>query len=375
LAWHNDRANQSPLRFVNSHPSAANPCFEWLFTSTFFLSRGGGLMTAYIIRRLFWLIPVVVVVATITFVLMHAAPGGPWDRDLSTRQVDASTQKRLNEQFGLDKPLWRQFTGYMVGDVNSKGEWQWGLIGGNLGPSYRVRGMNVQDILFNPPEDMPAWKSRFGYSLRLGLLSLGLAIVIGIPLGTISALKQNSIIDYASMVVATGGISVPSFVVAILLIIVFASWLHLIPVVPKSWDDTRSWILPALVLGFGTLAYTTRLTRSSMLEVMRQDYIRTARAKGLSERTVVTIHMIKNALIPVVTILGPALAALVTGSFIIETMFGFPGMGRAYVQAIGQRDYSMIMGTTLIYAVLIAVANLTVDFVYVLIDPRIRLNE
>jgi oligopeptide transport system permease protein len=332
-------------------------------------------MTAYIIRRLFWLIPVVVVVATITFILMHAAPGGPWDRDLSTRQVDANTQKRLNEQFGLDKPLWRQFTTYMVGDVNSKGEWQWGLIGGNLGPSYRVRGMNVQDILFNPPEDMPAWKSRFGYSLRLGLLSLGLAIVIGIPLGTISALKQNSVIDYASMVVATGGISVPSFVVAILLIIVFASWLHLIPVVPKSWDDSRSWILPALVLGFGTLAYTTRLTRSSMLEVMRQDYIRTARAKGLSERTVVTIHMIKNALIPVVTILGPALAALVTGSFIIETMFGFPGMGRAYVQAIGQRDYSMIMGTTLIYAVLIAVANLTVDFVYVLIDPRIRLNE
>jgi oligopeptide transport system permease protein len=129
------------------------------------------------------------------------------------------------------------------------------------------------------------------------------------------------------------------------------------------------------VLGFGTLAYTTRLTRSSMLEVMRQDYVRTARAKGLTERSVVTIHMIKNALIPVVTILGPALAGLVTGSFIIETMFGFPGMGRAYVQAIGQRDYSMIMGTTLIYAILVAVANLSVDFVYVLIDPRIRLNE
>jgi oligopeptide transport system permease protein len=332
-------------------------------------------MIAYIIRRLFWLVPVVIVVASITFILMHAAPGGPWDRDLNTRQVDANTQKRLNEQFGLDKPLWRQFTTYMVGDMNSKGEWQWGLIGGNLGPSYRVRGMSVQEILFQPPEDLPVWKSRFGYSLRLGFLALSLAIVVGIPLGTISALKQNSLIDYASMVVATGGISVPSFVIAIFLIIVFASWLHLIPVVPKTWDDPRVWVLPALVLGFGTLAYTTRLTRSSMLEVMRQDYIRTARAKGLAERTVVTIHMIKNALIPVVTILGPALAGLVTGSFIIETMFGFPGMGRAYVQAIGQRDYSMIMGTTLIYALLIAVANLTVDFVYVLIDPRIRLNE
>jgi oligopeptide transport system permease protein len=332
-------------------------------------------MTTYIIRRLMWLIPVIIVVGGITFILMHSAPGGPWDRDLNARQVDPNTQKRLNEQFGLDKPLWRQFTTYMVGDVNSKGEWQWGLIGGNLGPSYRQRGLDVQEILFQSPENKPFWDSRFGYSLRLGFLALGLAIVIGIPLGTISALKQNSMIDYASLFIATIGISVPSFVVAIFLIIIFASWLKLIPVVPKTWQDPRVWILPAAVLGFGTLAYTTRLTRTSMLEVMRQDYVRTARAKGLAERTVVSTHMIKNALIPVVTILGPALAGLITGSFIIETMFGFPGMGRAYVQAIGQRDYSMIMGTTLIYAILVAVANLSVDFVYVLIDPRIRLTD
>jgi oligopeptide transport system permease protein len=244
-----------------------------------------------------------------------------------------------------------------------------------MGPSYRVRGRDVQDILFEPPEEKPIWYSRFGYSLRLGLIALTLAIIIGIPLGTIAALKQNSFFDYASLFVATVGISVPSFVIAIFLIIIFASWLHLVSVVPKDWSDPRVWILPAMVLGFGTLAYTTRLTRASMLEVMRQDYVRTARAKGLSERVVVTIHMIKNALIPVVTILGPALAGLVTGSFIIETMFGFPGMGRAYVQSIQQRDYSMIMGTTLIYAFLVAFANLTVDFVYVLIDPRIRLNE
>jgi oligopeptide transport system permease protein len=229
--------------------------------------------------------------------------------------------------------------------------------------------------LFEPPEEKPFWESRFGYSLRLGLLSMTIAVVVGIPLGTISALKQNTFIDYISLFIATLGISVPSFVIAIFLIIIFASWLQLIPVVPKSWGDPRSWLLPAAVLGFGTLAYTTRLTRTSMLDVMRQDYIRTARAKGLTERTVVTVHMIKNALIPVITILGPALAGLVTGSFIIETMFGFPGMGRAYVQAIGQRDYSMIMGTTLIYAILVAVANLSVDFVYVLVDPRIRLNE
>jgi oligopeptide transport system permease protein len=162
---------------------------------------------------------------------------------------------------------------------------------------------------------------------------------------------------------------------AIFLIIIFASGLHLVSVVPKSWDQVSAWILPGMVLGFGTMAYSARLTRASMLEVLRQDYVRTARAKGLHERVVVYRHMIKNALIPVVTILGPALAALVTGSFIIETMFGFPGMGRAYVTAIGQRDYSMIMGTTLIYVFLVSIANLTVDLVYVLIDPRIRLSD
>lgn len=332
-------------------------------------------MTAYVIRRILWLIPVLVIVAAITFILMHNTPGGPWDRDLSARQVDAKTQAMLNERFGLNKPLWRQYTAYMIGDWDAKGVFICGLICGNLGPSYRVRGRDVQDILFEAPEDRPFWDSRFGYSLRLGLIALLFAVIVGIPLGTFAALKQNSLIDYSSLLVATVGISVPNFVIAIFLIIIFASGLHWVSVVPRSWDNPKVWILPALVLGFGTLAFTARLTRTSMLEVLRQDYVRTARAKGLTERTVVTVHMIKNALLPVVTILGPALAGLVTGSFIIETMFGFPGMGRAYVQAIQQRDYSMIMGTTLIYAFLVAIANLSVDFVYVLIDPRIRLSD
>jgi oligopeptide transport system permease protein len=332
-------------------------------------------MTAYIIRRILWLIPVIITVSIVTFILMHNAPGGPWDRDISTRQVDPTTQAKLNEYYGLDKPLWRQYVAYIIGDFNAKGSFVCGLVCGNMGPSYRVRGRTIQDILFSPPEDKPFWYSRFGYSVRLALASLSIAIFVGIPIGTVAALKQNSIIDYASLFLATAGISVPSFVMAIFLIIILASWLHLISVVPKSWDTVRPWILPAIVMGFGTTAYTARLTRSSMLEVMRMDYIRTARAKGLAERVVVIRHMIKNALIPVVTILGPALAGLVTGSFIIETMFGFPGMGRAYVTAIGQRDYSMILGTTLIYAMLVAVANLSVDIVYVLIDPRIRLND
>jgi oligopeptide transport system permease protein len=263
----------------------------------------------------------------------------------------------------------------MIGDLDKKGQFVCGVMCGNLGPSYRQRGRSVQDILFGVPEDQSPLTSRFGYSARLGLIALTLAVVVGIPLGIVAALKQNSLVDYFSLFIATAGISLPNFVIAIFMIIIFARWLNLIPVVPKNWDELKVWIMPATVLGFGTLAFTARLMRTSMLEVLRMDYIRTARAKGLSERVVVIVHMIKNALIPVITILGPSLAGLVTGSFIIETMFGFPGMGRAYVQSINQRDYSMIMGTTLIYAILVALANLSVDFVYVLVDPRIRLDD
>jgi oligopeptide transport system permease protein len=343
-------------------------------------SRIEAVVTTYLIRRLLWLIPVILVVGAVTFILMHNTPGGPWDTDPERRQVDASTVQSLESFYGLDKPLWRQFFAYMIGDFNNKGEFVCGLPCGNFGPSYRQRGVPVQAILFSPPEgedgEMRPWYySRFGYSLRLGLIALVIAISIGIPLGAIAALKQNTIVDYVSLLVATAGVSLPGFVIAIFLIIIFASWLDWVDVVPRSWDEIRVWILPAVVLGFGTLAFTARLMRTSMLEVLRQDYIRTARAKGLAEWAVVIVHMVKNALIPVITILGPSLASLVTGSFIIETMFAFPGMGRAYVQAIGQRDYSMIMGTTIIFAVLVAIANLSVDFIYVLVDPRIRLDE
>ena len=331
-------------------------------------------MGKFLIRRLLWLIPVILVVSTITFLLMHAAPGGPWDRDLSARQVDPRTQEMLNEYYGLDKPLWRQYMAYLIGDVNSEGKFDCGLICGDLGPSYRQRGLTIQQILFMPPEGKGFFYSRAGYSLRLGVFALIFAIIIGIPAGVIAALKQNTWIDYLSLFIVTIGISVPNFVMAIFLIIIFASGLHMVSIVPTSWDEVSVWILPTVILGFNTMARTARLTRSSMLEVMRQDYIRTARSKGLAEGVVVFRHMIKNSLIPVVTILGPALAALVTGSFIIEQMFGFPGMGRAYVTAIGQRDYTMIMGTTLIYAVLVALANVSVDIVYVFLDPRIRLD-
>ena len=333
-------------------------------------------MTNYLIRRLLWLIPVLVTVSLVTFIIMRSAPGGPWDTSDERRQVDASTAKSLAAYYGLDKPMWRQSMAYVIGDTNSQtGKYVCGLVCGNLGPSYRQRGRTVQNILFGAPEGKSFWESRFGYSLRLGIMALSLAVVFGIPIGMIAALNQNTIIDYFSLFLATSGISVPSFVLAIFLIIIFGGWLKWIDIIVDDWTLPKYWVMPGLVLGFGTMAFTARLTRSAMLEVLRQDYIRTARSKGLAERVVIFRHMLKNALIPVVTILGPALAGLVTGSFIIETMFSFPGMGRAYVQAIGQRDYSMIMGTTVIYALLVAVANLSVDFVYVLIDPRIRLAE
>lgn len=351
-------------------------------------------MARYFFRRLTWIIPVLLVVAGITFIMMHAAPGGPWDRDLERRQVDPTTQRLLNERFNLDQPLGQQFVSYMLLDVKAGksdgiGKLDLGLFGtyqigeetgdtltcgalcGNLGPSYRQRGFDVENILFNV---LPSGYSRFGYSVQLGILALIFSILIGIPIGIVAALRQNTRFDYVSMFVGTIGVSVPNFVMGIFLILILASGLKLIPVIPRSWDEPGVWIIPVLVLGFGTLAFTARLMRASMLEVMRQDYIRTARAKGLPERDVIFGHMIKNALIPVVTILGPALAGLVTGSFIIEVMFGFPGIGREYVTAITNRDYSMIMGTTLLYAVLIAVANLSVDLVYGLLDPRIKVE-
>ncbi len=331
-------------------------------------------MTTFIARRLLWMVPTLFFVALITFTLMHAAPGGPWDRDLDARQVDKRTQELLSKRFGLDKPLFFNTQGGNPLDSQFF-SYIFGAIRGDLGPSYRQRGLDVQDILFKPAEGKPFWESKFGYSLRLGLLAVVMAALLGIPLGILAALNRNTIIDYFSLLISTLGVSVPNFVLAIFFIIIFASKLKLVKIVQQSWGSPGAWLIPGAILGFGTFALITRLMRSTLLEVMQQDYIRTARAKGLRERVVVLRHMLRNALIPVVTILGPALATLVVGSFIIETMFGFPGSGRAFVLSIQQRDYSMIMGTTLIYAVLIAFANLSVDLVYGFLDPRIKVGD
>ncbi len=334
-------------------------------------------MSAFLIRRILWIIPVLFTVALATFFLMHRAPGGPWSRE---KPVPAVTQAVLNARFGLDKPLW--FNPAAVRAARAQGEanplrlarafvdsqffnYMINAAQGDLGPSYQSRGtQSVQDVI----------KARFPTTAKVGLVAAAFAVVVGLPLGIIGALKQNTWIDYISLFIATIGVSVPSFIIGVLVIIFMSTYFGVPPIRrPEEWVGFSSaYLLPGIVLGLGTMAYITRLTRSSMLEIKRQDYIRTARAKGLSEARVIGRHMVRNGLIPVVTILGPAIADLVTGSFIIESIFGVPGMGREYVNAIGSRDYSMIMGTTLFYALLVAIANLTVDLSYGVLDPRIR---
>jgi oligopeptide transport system permease protein len=334
-------------------------------------------MFGFFVRRTLWLIPVLFTVATVTFFLMHRAPGGPWDRE---KPVPAATQAALNARFGLDKPLWFNVEAFQTaraaGEINPLRllrafldsqffNYIFGAMRGDLGPSYQARGtVNVQDVLWD----------RFPISLRVGLVGIVFALLLGLPLGLIGALRQNTWLDYISLFVATIGISIPTFVSGVLLVIFFSTYFGVPPIRrPEEWVGfSTAYLLPGIVLGLGTMAYITRLTRSAMLEIKRQDYIRTARAKGLSEAQVVGRHMLRNGLIPVVTILGPAIAALVTGSFIIETIFNVPGMGREFVTSIARRDYSMIMGTTLFYALLVALANLSVDLSYGLLDPRIR---
>ncbi|MCS6828845.1 MAG: ABC transporter permease, partial [Caldilinea sp.] len=213
-------------------------------------------MTTFLLRRILWMFPVLFVVALITFTLMHMAPGGPWDRDPSRRQVDPATQRMLDKQFGLDKPLFFNFESVNILDSQFF-HYVWNALRGDLGPSYRQRGRTVQEVLFEPPKNKPFWDSKFGYSMRLGLLALALATAIGIPLGVLAALKRNTLIDYTALFVSTIGISVPSFVLAIFLIILLASQLGIMKIIQRDWSNPLAWLVPASVLGFGTFAYIT----------------------------------------------------------------------------------------------------------------------
>ncbi len=344
-------------------------------------------MGRYLIRRVLWMIPVLFFVILITFVIMHATPGGPWDTDPGSRTNDPTVQAKLNKQFGLDLPLYFNLQGAQ--DALSTGGnpiqaffnaqfpiYLSTLLRGDLGPSYRYRGLSVNEVLFTPSvENAPVWESRFGTTVTLGIIAMTFALIIGFPLGLIAGLKQNTLIDNFSLLIATAFYGVPTFVTGIFFILIFAVWLGWIKVLEiDQWANPQAWILPALTLAIGTAAYVARLTRSSVIETMRQDYVRTARAKGLGERTVIFRHILRNALIPVITFIGPALATLVTGSFIIETQFSVSGIGRLFVESISRRDYSVILALTLIYAFLVALANLAVDIVYGFLDPRIKVG-
>jgi oligopeptide transport system permease protein len=303
-------------------------------------------MFRFIVRRVLWLLLVLLVVLLITFILMHLVPGGPWDREkaLAPKVIEA-----LNKRYGLDKPLWEQFVNYV-----------WGVVRGDLGISYSYSDRTVTSILAH---GIPK-------TATLGVLAFIFAQAIGIPFGVAAALKQNSAIDYASVLFATIFASIPGFVLGILLMVIFSVLLHWLPT--SGWGTFQQLIMPVFCLAALPAAQCARITRASTLDVMRQDYVRTARSKGIFESTVRVRHIFRNSLIPVVTIAGPELANLITGSFIIENLFAIPGVGRLFVQGIFARDYSLIMGGILFYAITIAILNLVVDILYASIDPRIR---
>ncbi|HLF08522.1 MAG TPA: ABC transporter permease [Dehalococcoidia bacterium] len=305
-------------------------------------------MLAYVVRRLLWLIPVLFVVAAITFTLMHMVPGGPWDR---AKRLPPQAQANVERKYGLDKPAWRQFSDYMIQ-----------LAQGDLGVSYQQLNRPVRAIIWDGAKT----------SGTLGLIALAVAIFAGIGLGLLAALRQNTVLDYLSVTFATFGASVPAFVLGMLLLILFSAYLHWLPT--GGWGTWRQAVMPVTALSVLPTAYIARVTRAAMLEVLQQDYIRTARSKGLRENVVVLRHLVRNGLIPVLTVLGPVAAALVTGSFIIEYLFDIPGIGRYFVTSISARDYGMIMGTTLFYTTVVVVANLIVDILYAVVDPRIRYN-
>jgi oligopeptide transport system permease protein len=296
-------------------------------------------------------------VITITFVLMHLAPGSPWDRS-GGRQLSQAVVNNLNARYGLNRPLYEQYLLYI-----------WNVGHFDFGLSYQYQGKTVASLLGE------GWK----YSATIGSLAFVLVVIAGVILGVIAALRQNTRVDYITMGFSTFAASFPNFVVGALMVVVFSVLLYkwtqggfFLPSADFALDDHL--ILPVITLSLLPTAYISRLTRASTLETIRQDFVRTAWAKGLPERMVVVRHVLKNSLIPVVTALGPLFAALVTGTVVVETIFNIPGIGRAFVTAVASYDYPMILATSVLFAIVVAVANLVVDVLYVFIDPRVRLS-
>ncbi|WMJ87827.1 ABC transporter permease [Anaerocolumna sp. MB42-C2] len=305
-------------------------------------------MGKYILKRVSAAIVTIFIVTTITFFLMNLVPGGPF---VAEKSISVQAQKALAEKFGLDKPLIVQYKNYLVNALK-----------GDFGLSLKQRGRDVTGIIF----------SKFPVSARLGGISVLVALIIGIPLGSIAAINRGKWLDNFIIVIATGGIAVPSFVLCTVGMYVFGVHLGLLPTFGLT--SPLHYVLPVFALSFYPTAYITRLMRSSMLDVIGQDYIRTARAKGVSQFLSLFKHALRNAILPVVTYVGPLLAYTLTGSFIVEKIFVIPGLGGQFVSSIMNRDYTVIMGTTIFLATLVIVMNTIVDIVYKLIDPRIQLN-
>lgn len=303
----------------------------------------------FLVKRTLTMVVTLLVIITITFVMMHAIPGGPFTRE---KALPDAVLAALNQKYHLDDPLWKQYVDYVKG-----------VLSFNLGPSFQRAGVTVNDLIV---EGFPA-------TLKIGLTSVLVIIVVGIPLGIISALKQNKWQDGLVMFIATLGVTIPSFVMATGIIYIFSAKYNVLP--SNGLTSWKHMIGPVIALSGFSLSFVARLTRSSMLEVLQQDYIRTARAKGLSNNKVIYKHALKNALIPVVTYLGPMIASLLTGSFVIEKVFAIPGMGKHFVESVGNRDYTVLMGITIFYALFLVVMVLLVDILYSFIDPRIKMED
>ena len=305
-------------------------------------------MTKYIIKRIAMGLLSIFIVATLTFFLMNLVPGGPF---VAEKSISKAAQEALAAEYGLDKPLFEQYITYITD-----------FIKGDMGVSLRQRGRTVSDIIF----------SKFPVSAKLAGIAVLVSLLVGIPLGCLSAYNRGKFADNFIIVLATCGIAIPSFIISVILLYTFGSKLNLLPTV--GLNTLSSYIMPVTALSVYPTAYITRLMRSSLLDVMGQDYIRTAKAKGLSNFKILFKHALRNAILPVITYVGPMLASLMTGSFIVEQIFAIPGLGREFVSAIVNRDYTMIMGTTIVLATLIIVANVIVDILYKIIDPRIKLK-
>jgi len=306
-------------------------------------------MTTYVLRRLLWVLPSLFVVFTLTFILVHATPGSPWDE--SDKPLPAAVKENLARQYHLDDPLPKQYIDYLAN-----------VLRGDFGPSYRSVERSVSDII----------GATLPVSAQLGLASMLFAIVVGVPLGALAAVKHNTWIDYVSSLITVTGLATPPFVRVSLLIIFFSIGLGWLPT--GGWEgifDSRA-IIPILAIGLGPAAILARYTRSSLLEVHGQDFIRTARAKGLTETAVIVRHAMKNALIPVVTVAGVTLANVITGAFFVERIYSVPGIGRQFVDSLSGRYYALLLGIVLVFALLISLVNLLVDLSYGFLDPRIR---